>query len=547
MFELEMGELCKEERRNPDRQRSEEFSDVDAGTIGAAAPAPDMLAKFWSTVVRDERIMEALGMERPRICHKGRVHAFVSHAWPLPQNFADSGPAVSFGEDQEEESAQMTYGRLKACEFAIAARRITREVFGSPEGEWPALSCWLDKACNDPANVGSRPAPEGIERMLQRADHLIVLLSWNYFNRLWCLYEWAVYLCAQPATSLYLRMVPLQTGRNTGMWLQAIMNISVKEAECELEEDKRVLEEKVGLYFRGSSLARSFRTLDRFVQYTAIALITTANAEYLASERVLPIFFDPWVALAKRLEFHDLAAALNVLVSRSTRRPDLPLVCWWHQESSLEGDADLFRKRIRAWFDREVTPLIEAERTKALRPAAFDLLGPRSPLAEASTPVRTALQGDSTALACANAVYNRTSDLRSGMDFPTFLRIHDQVLGRAGGLRIEPHVYFSDPAQLFGYFTNAQLHAEVTRYDANRLLAGFGLGAHQFEIYASAVLQTVGRRDFMRRFSSIQGPRVELPGFLAPAPAAPVLRTSNSVPTMNSTQSTLLINRTALR
>ena len=37
----------------------------------------------------------------------------------------------------------------------------------------------------DPGAVGSRPAPEGIERIVQRADQLIVLLSWNYFSRLW--------------------------------------------------------------------------------------------------------------------------------------------------------------------------------------------------------------------------------------------------------------------------------------------------------------------------------------------------------------------------
>jgi hypothetical protein len=63
MFELEMGELCKHERRNPDRHRSEvSLSDVDAGTIGSAAPAPDLKAMFWSVSARDERVMEALGV-----------------------------------------------------------------------------------------------------------------------------------------------------------------------------------------------------------------------------------------------------------------------------------------------------------------------------------------------------------------------------------------------------------------------------------------------------------------------------------------------------
>lgn len=456
----------------------------------------------------------------------------------------------------------MTYGRLKACEFAIAARRITHEALGAPEAEWTAISCWLDKVCVDPGAVGSRPAPEGIERIVQRADQLIVLLSWNYFSRLWCLFEWAVFLCSQPATSVFLRMVPLQTGRNTLMWVQAIQNLSVKDAACELSEDKRFLEEKVGLYFKGASLHRSFRTFERFVQFTAIAVIATANTEYLGSERTLPIFFDPWIQLAKRLEFHELAAALSVLVTRSTRRPDLPLVCWWHQEATLEAAVrqesahgvqhefrpDLFRKRIRAWFDRDVIPLIEAERNNALRPAAFALLGP-NPLSapEADKPAgrggsrrptvpRTALHGDPPALACANEVYTSNSDV-TGMDFATFLRIHDQVIGRVGGLRIEPHVFFSDPAQLFGYLTNARLPAEVTRYvDGHRHLGGFALGAHQFMMYASAVLQAIGRREYLRRFNSLKVSS-DYSATSRSLPTGAILRPSNSVPTMSMTHS----------
>jgi hypothetical protein len=83
------------------------------------------------------------------------------------------------------------------------------------------------------------------------------------------------------------------------------------------------------------------------------------------------------------------------------------------------------------------------------------------------------------------------------------------------------------------------LPAEVTRYTVHQQLAGFGLGAQQFEIYASAVLQTVGRREYIRRFGTVQVQRVELPG---------TLHSVNSVPTLNTTQNSAAASvRTVLR
>merc|ERR1719456_261113 len=98
--------------------------------------------------------------------------------------------------------------------------------------------------------------------------------------------------------------------------------------------------------------------------------------EFLSSARQLPVFFGPWVELAHRLGFTELARKLRVLVSPSDRRPELPMVCWWHQEATVRNETSLLARRLRSWFSREVIPLVEQARASAVRPAALDLLGP---------------------------------------------------------------------------------------------------------------------------------------------------------------------------
>jgi hypothetical protein len=290
----------------------------------------------------------------------------------------------------------------------------------------------------------------------------------------------------------------------------------------ERAEDKLIMEDKVGRYFRGASKSRSFASMDRFVQFTAIAIIAASKTEYLSAARYIPAYYEPWVNLARRLGYDELASALEVILSPSVRRPELPMVCWWYQESLKEG-AGLFHKRIRAWFDRDVTPLIEAERQLALRPAAFDILGPRS---SRTLSPKSAYHRDSTVIMAARGVFKRLSSAQGQMDHRTFTKIHDQVLGKLGGLRLEPHVYYSDPTEIFYHLARATAtaranvemlpsaslnHSWSARSLGPAVMGGLAFGADQWDVYASAVFATVGRNEFLRRFGSnldVQSPKL---------------------------------------
>ena len=47
---------------------------------------------------------------------------------------------------------------------------------------------------------------QALEEFLSRCDRMIVLLSWHYFSRLWCMYEWAAFLVHHHPRELHVRV-----------------------------------------------------------------------------------------------------------------------------------------------------------------------------------------------------------------------------------------------------------------------------------------------------------------------------------------------------
>ena len=43
-----------------------------------------------------------------------------------------------------------------------------------------------------------------IEGFLKRCDGMVVLFSWHYFERLWCVFEWACFLVWHEPQSLHV-------------------------------------------------------------------------------------------------------------------------------------------------------------------------------------------------------------------------------------------------------------------------------------------------------------------------------------------------------
>ena len=59
----------------------------------------------------------------------------------------------------------------------------------------------------------------------------------------------------------------------------------VRPGRCFSEDDRRILQHKVGQYYTGASLEESCASFARFVQVSAIGLIASHLAEYMSAAR----------------------------------------------------------------------------------------------------------------------------------------------------------------------------------------------------------------------------------------------------------------------
>jgi hypothetical protein len=458
--------------------------------VCAPTPVPKPIVDFWATNTFEPEVMAALDISKPRLSASGRVNRFVSHCWAAPSDYAEQTiPAVAAARkadarDGMKDMSQRNYSKAKASELQQAGRKVAAEMFGS-ESEWDKVTCWIDKVCipqNDEAK--KRLCVEHIEDFLRLSDGLIVLLSWNYFERLWCLYEWACFLVSHPATAVTVRLVPFPNLDNFSLWLSAVSNVSVQNAKCFLEADREILLQKVGQYYRGKSLDECCESFQRFVQFTACALLAVQAVSTATSERLLNIWFTPWMDLAKKLNFPKLVRALGQLTAPSDRRPDLPVVVWWNMEALELADAALFHRRVAVWFAREVFPLLEEEKARAVRPEAVRRLS----AGKIVSPLTSALDADPVATTAAQRFFrNLDHDRSSFVDKQEFRRVHEKFMGRKGGLKLKPWLYASSMDEIF---RKIDLH-EDGRIDEE-----------EWRYYASAVLETLGRVDFLRLLNS---------------------------------------------
>ena len=64
----------------------------------------------------------------------------------------------------------------------------------------------------------------------------------------------------------------------------------MQNAKCFLEADREILLQKVGQYYRGKSLDECCESFQRFVQFTACALLAVQAVSTATSERLLNIW-----------------------------------------------------------------------------------------------------------------------------------------------------------------------------------------------------------------------------------------------------------------
>jgi hypothetical protein len=127
---------------------------------------------------------------------------------------------------------------------------------------------------------------------------------------------------------------------------------------------------------------------------------------------------------------------------------------------------------------------LEEEKKRAVRPEAMKRISPGKMV----SPLSSALDADPVATAAAERFFRNLDHDRSGfVDKREFRRVHEKFMGRKGGLKLKPWLYASSQDEIF---RKIDLH-EDGRIDED-----------EWRYYASAVLETLGRRDFLRLLNS---------------------------------------------
>lgn len=309
-----------------------------------AATTDDAL-DFWEGNTDAERVWKSGVKESDLGQPCQRCDFFVSHCWRAPDDWYSI-----FRKGESIES----YHYLKAQELnniylTKRSKQKDNEFF-----------CWVDKVCipqHDP--ILRSKCVNLIEDFLQRCDGMIVLMSWNYFSRLWCIYEWACFLVAHNFTKVELgcdSSLRRNATETLPKFIEAVEAISVVQAQCYNQEDHAVLEGKVYKYYAGSDNEESFKSFERFAKVTAIALMSKSIILWRARGEDGQEWLQPLVRAAARMGFDSLEEAL--------KRADPQR--WW--EEDCDKSMSDYKRVVFDWFHRRIMPVLMSERKVAVRP-----------------------------------------------------------------------------------------------------------------------------------------------------------------------------------
>eukprot|EP00928_Gymnodinium_smaydae_P099395 TRINITY_DN9466_c0_g1_i1.p1 TRINITY_DN9466_c0_g1~~TRINITY_DN9466_c0_g1_i1.p1 ORF type:complete len:578 (-),score=90.17 TRINITY_DN9466_c0_g1_i1:181-1914(-) len=220
-----------------------------------------------------------------------QIEGFVSHAWS-----ADAG-----------ERGECLKSLLYDC-FGIPKGQSNDKAAGAP--------LWIDKFSSPqegaPFTQAKRFKFFFIEYMAI-CPRAFVLLSPNYLTRLWCRYEFVVFLALHDVDCLFIGMDAFR--EDPDWWQQykdSIYNATTQNAGCSNPEDRKILQDLIDENFVGREY------VDDFIRYSAIALMARTTIAGCSS----PGRSDDWkdtvakqVSLAQELGYHDLVQSLQLLAN----------------------------------------------------------------------------------------------------------------------------------------------------------------------------------------------------------------------------------------
>ena len=135
---------------------------------------------------------------------------------------------------------------------------------------------------------------------------MVVLLTWQYFSRLWCVYEWAAFLVHHKADQVQACVDAFLRPNTRQLFVDAVRNFSVKNSQCYNQSDRVILAAKVREHYN------SERDFEQFARGTAVAVLAVAAARRAGrSETDFQTEFVPWKNLAEELGFEKLSKALG--------------------------------------------------------------------------------------------------------------------------------------------------------------------------------------------------------------------------------------------
>lgn len=309
----------------------------------------------WEDVQQLSRVAKFWGTNQGDVRHFCWTQAseyadrFISHSWFQPENW------------HEVMGSKCSYAELKGTELYAEAMEIA-EV---EERDHKDITFWIDKCCI-PQQHSMMPFCIGlIEDFLDRCKGMIVVLSWQYFERLWCVYEWAAFLVRHPPQNVTICMSYFMRPASRDLYVESIRNLTIDNCKCAKENDRQILKSKVAEYYY------SERAFENFARCSSIAMIArTLCREASRGRAAFEEEFKPFVRLAKELGLTDLATALDIAEPVAWRGEAQHLI--QAAEASEAGEywrhwQIRFLAMVEEWFMDEVVPILNRVKLASVR------------------------------------------------------------------------------------------------------------------------------------------------------------------------------------
>ena len=208
----------------------------------------DKASAFWGTKVGSAADYQ---LSRP----SQTAQRFVTHSWSPPGNW------------KEVMGETCSYADIKAMELYMVAKDIAEDELDEGSS-WKDVTFWVDKCCIPQQHPLTQRCIELIEEFIRRSDGMVVLFSWDYFDRLWCVYEWAAFLVYHSAAKVQICSEMFLRPSTRALFMDSIRNFSVRNAKCFHAPDRALLKEKISQYYVSEA------AFERFAKCTAIAVLS---------------------------------------------------------------------------------------------------------------------------------------------------------------------------------------------------------------------------------------------------------------------------------